>query len=275
MIRVEELERVLKYVLASAKVKNAKPLSAMFIANPECGKTSIINRYCLKTDGILYTTDATAYGIIMASNSLRDIEDGKITHIVVPDLTSCLARKESTIKTFIGFMNALIEEGIVNIATYATNLVRQRPNESRKAVVKCGFVTAITPTEFKRHKKQWDGIGFLSRMLPVTYNYSMTTQIEIMNFIKEEKFLAEVLEKLKLPKVYKTITLPKTIADEIEKYSIALSQKANLYGFRIQKQLQVLAKAIALCNGNDSVKENDMIEFKKCMEYINFDYKSI
>lgn len=110
MINVEPIEKILKYVLASGRVKDEKPLSLIIIAPVECGKTSIIRKHRFKASNVFYTTDATAYGIIRDTNQLKDFASGKLTHIVIPDLLTCLGRKAETVTTFIHFMNALIEE---------------------------------------------------------------------------------------------------------------------------------------------------------------------
>jgi len=77
MIKLDPIERILQIILASGKVKGEKPLSAIIVAPVEAGKTSIIRRVCLKAEPALYLTDATAFGIIRASNNLSDFKDGK------------------------------------------------------------------------------------------------------------------------------------------------------------------------------------------------------
>jgi hypothetical protein len=62
MINVQPILKILRCVLASGKLKGERPLSAIFIAPVESGKTTIINRYCLKSKNVFYTTDATACG---------------------------------------------------------------------------------------------------------------------------------------------------------------------------------------------------------------------
>jgi hypothetical protein len=52
MIKVEPVEKILRIVLASGKLKDEKPLSLLLIAPVECGKTSLIRRYCLKADNV-------------------------------------------------------------------------------------------------------------------------------------------------------------------------------------------------------------------------------
>lgn len=273
MVRVEPIEKILKCVLASGKLEDEKwPLSAIIIAPIECGKTSIINKYCLKSKNVFYTTDATAYGIIRDTHKLRDFKSGRLTHVVIPDLLTCLGRKKDTVNTFIHFMNALIEEGVVNISTYASNI-------KRKIGVKAGLITAIPPKPFFDRRRQWERIGFLSRALPVSFDYKVSTQIKILSYIQKQQHLEEAIEELDLPEKSKAIELPRKMARKIVPYVMILrdkhSQYQKVYGFRYQRQLQTLAKAIALLDDKAEVDRECIHELERLVNFINFDQNKI
>lgn len=272
MIKVEPIETIIKCVLASGKLKDEKPLSLILIAPVECGKTSIIRRYCLKSSNVFYTTDATAYGIIRDTNQLKDFSSGQLTHIVIPDLLTCLGRKQDTVTTFIHFMNALIEEGIVSLSTYAVKL-------QVTLEVKAGLITAIPPKPFHDKRRHWERIGFLSRALPVSFDYQVSTRIDILSYIKNEKHLEEKIENLKLPEESRVIKLPFEMAQEIEPYALSLatehSQYQQVYGFRYQRQLQTLAKAIALLEGKDEVDKQCIQELARLANHINLNFNKI
>jgi hypothetical protein len=272
MVRVKPIERILKCVLASGKLKDEQPLSAIIIAPIECGKTSIINKYCLRAKNVFYTTDATAYGIIRDTNKLQDFKSGRLTHVVIPDLLACLGRKQATVKTFTLFMNALIEEGIVNLNTYATQL-------QGGVQVKAGFITAITPDSFEDKRHQWARIGFLSRALPVSFDYKPSTRVKILSYIQKQKHLKDEIEEFELPKKSQVIRLPLKMARKIEPYALSLRDKHSeykkVYGFRYQKQLQTLVKAIALFDGKLEVDRECIHEFERLSTFINFDLNKI
>lgn len=273
MIKLDKIQGIIRYVLASGRLKGEKPLSCILIGQFECGKTSVIKKYCLKTDGVFYTTDATAYGIIRDSDKLRDFISGKLTHIVIPDLIPCLARRYETVNAFISFMNALIEEGVVSLSTYAIKL--SEPAVKRKKEVQVGLITSITKDFWESREQKWLKMGFLSRVLPVTWDYDISTKLEILKYIKKEEHLKEALEKLKLPKRKKLIRLPREFSDKVEPYTIELSAKLKGYGFRIQRQFQTLLKAIALTEGNDEVKQKHFKIFQGLLRFINLDYTKI
>lgn len=278
MIKTGVLEAILKYTLASGKLQKEKPLSILFIAEPECGKTQIIRKFSLKTSGIFYTTDATAFGIIRDTNNLNDFvkkDSNRLHHIVIPDLLTCLARRETTVNTFIHFMNSMIEEGVVNMNTFGVKL--GSAGQKKNLEIKAGLVTAITPKVFEDKRYRWNNIGFLTRTLPVTYKYKRSTRLEIMEYIKDEKYLKEILENLKIPKETSKnrIVLPKKYSDKAQRYSIALSEAQKMYGFRLQKQLQTLLKSIALYKGKKIVDNDIFDEFEKIIDFINYDFNAI
>lgn len=273
MIKTEPIEKIVKVALASGRLKDEKPLSIIVIAPPEAGKTSVIRKYSLKSNNVFYTTDATAHGIIRDTNSLREFESGDLTHIVIPDMLNCLSRKHHTVTTLIHFLNALIEEGVVNISTYASSI------RASKRDVKAGLITAITPGPFGDKRRHWSRIGFLSRALPVSFDYSVSSQVEIFSYIQNEQYLKDNLEKLKLPKKDKHIELPAKVAKDIQPYATVLarshSQLEKIYGFRYQRQLQVFAKALAMLNGRECVNDDDIHELGKLANYINLDLRNV
>lgn len=265
----------MKIVLASAYLKGEKPLSAVFVADPESGKTEIIRKYCLRTDGIFYTTDATAYGIIRDTNYLKDIESGKIKHIVIPDLLTCMARKDSTVNTMIHFMNSLIEEGIIDISTFALRIKKGVDIGKSKKEVKAGLVTSIAKIPFFDKRFRWSSIGFLSRVLPISYAYTFNTRLEILEYIENEKYLAEVLEKLRFKKTPREVILTPSYAKAVEPFSLNLAKAQELYGFRLQKQFQVMLKSLAYLRDSDKVEKEDLEKFKELVQFVNLEFNKV
>lgn len=272
MIKVDKILEIVKIVLASGYLRGEKPLSLVLISDVESGKTQIIRKYCLKTDGIMYTTDATAYGIIRDSNNLKDFEEGKYKHIVIPDLLTCMARRETTVNTLIHFMNSLIEEGVVNVSTFATKIKKE---DKRKVEVKVGLITSIAKIPFFEKKHRWSSVGFLSRVLPVSYSYTLPTRLEILEFVENQKHLEEALEKLKFNKKPRRVILPYEYAKMLEPYTLSVAKAQEIYGFRIQKQFQTMLKSIAYLRGSDVVETQDFDKFKEIVTYVNLDFNKV
>jgi len=79
-------------------------------------------------------------------------------------------------KTFIGFLNGLIEEGIACVSTYANRIASEKH-------VKCGIITAITGEELGDHRHRWHRVGFLSRVVPFSYSYGIDSVKKVFQYI--------------------------------------------------------------------------------------------
>jgi len=272
MVKIEPIRKIVKYALASGKLNDEKPLSVIIIAPVESAKTLVLRRYCLKAENCLYMTDVTAHGILKESDQLRGFRSGKLTHLVIPDLMPCMSRKQTTVSTLISFLNSFIEEGIVNISTYMTRI-------NEKVEVRAGLLTAIPSEPFRDRRHRWGSMGFLSRALPVTYGYKPSTRAEILSYIESQEHLKEKTVALKLPDEPKLIKLPIEFAKKIEPFALSLadeySKYQKVYGFRYQRQLQTLVKAIALFKENEEVNEECLDELEELLNYINFESNKI
>jgi len=258
-----KIEEILARVFASGYVTNAYPISAIIVAGIGAGKTMILKRY-MKSKGIAFISDVTAYGIV---NTLyKDIREKKIKHIIIPDLTTPLAKQQSTRNTFIAFMNSLIEEGVFKISTYAITIEEE---------IKCGLVTSIPREDFMSgyRKESWFKIGFMSRMIPISYSYSQNDIIKITEKLYK-KLVEKEVEELKLKE--RSVSIDENLAIQLVPYSMQLaSSLKHVYPFRQQKQLIILAMSNALYNDRDKVTQEDIDWVKNAMKYINLDYNPL
>jgi len=266
MLHIEPLKKIIVYCLISGKIKNEKPLSLIIAANPESGKSEVVKKF-KEINGVVYLTDCTAHGI--TKEILPRIETGGIHHIMIPDLLNPLSRKQSTVQTFITFMNALIEEGVAEISTYATGMTM------RKTELRCGLITAITKDKLSDKRHEWARMGFLSRAIPFSYSYSQQQVREIMEYIVNEKYHSETKEKLKIPANTKDIKLAKPLARMLMPEAYKFADANTTYGFRMQKQLQTLMKSIALYNGRKKCTKSDFNEVMFLLQWINLKFNTM
>jgi len=266
MIGNKKLLDAIELVIWSGLIKDEKPLSLMIVASAESGKTQALMKYNIN-DGIAYMTDCTAFGL--QRDIIPLVEKGEIKHIMIPDLLKPLSRKQSTVNTFVTFLNALIEEGIADILTYVS-----QPTRKIKGL-KCGLITSITADELKDQRHRWVSMGFLSRCLPFSYSYSQKTVKEIFDYIMSEKYQEESKIKLKLPKKPKDIKISKRFAEKVKPFSYAFAEPNKVYGFRFQTQLQVLMKANALRNKRKAVNNKDYKKVEDLMNHLNLNYKAL
>ena len=251
----------------TAYIRNVqKPNSLLIIAKPESGKTEVMKKFEVNKN-IAYLSDVTAFGI--ERDYLPRIETGEIRHIIIPDLLKPLSRKESTVKTFITMMNGLVEEGIASVSTYATRRLSDKH-------VKCGIITAITGEELSDQRHNWGRIGFLSRIVPFSYSYSIETVKKVFDSILGLEYMKECDIRLKyIPKQDKTIKLPRKYAQAILPSTTAIAQAQETYGFRLQKQFQALLQASALDKSRNSVNSRDVERVLHLMNWVNFEENPI
>lgn len=268
VIKMDVMTLAIKMTLFSGYIKNEKPVNLLLIAKPESGKTELLQGF-QQNEGIEYFTDVTAHGL--QQSIIPKIQAGKkVTHIIIPDLLNPLSKQKATVDSLIMFLNALTEEGIENIETYAAKI------KSLKGMkVQCGIIGCITKDGFEKFKKKWKSIGFLSRMLPVSYSFSVNNVEEIFNNVIQEEFKQNQPMVCIFPKEEVEIQSSVELNQRLKFIASFLGNISDAYGFRAQKQLQTLLKASALMNDRTETNEEDVQNVIKVANYMNFNYNPI
>lgn len=252
--KLTEVTELVKYVLYSDYVKlddTAKevPLSAMIIAKVESGKTAVVNQF-VPNDGILVMSDVTEYGLL--NDYLDDLKTGKVKRILIPDFINPINRKQDTVNTLITFFNSYISwEGVNSISTYAL------PNIRLTNPLKGSLLTTIAIADFNRLVARLAAVGFLSRFLPISYNYNQNSVEDILLDMAyhRDKWLPI---KLALPNGKIEVNLDPRFAVKLILLSKSIGEQAGAYGFRAMKQLMVLAKCRALSQQRTEVDISDI-----------------
>lgn len=262
MIGTEKLELIVELTLWSGCLQNERPLSLLIIAKPESGKSQLVLKYKENSPGVITITDCTAWGI--QKNFLNEMKDRQIHHIIIPDLITPLSRQPATVSTFIAFFNNLIEEGVVEVHTFAQDFKVEGLN--------VGIISTITPLVLNDSRHKWTRIGFLSRMLPVTFKYSQETAQNILHSITRREYHKDGPKVLNLPQEKQEVDLTQKIANKMlpltSKFNESLNKAERLYGFRHQKQLQVLLQAHAVMHGRNRVTLEDVDAVKSIVSLI-------
>ncbi|MFC2123061.1 hypothetical protein ACFLRP_05190 [Bacteroidota bacterium] len=279
MIRVKLIRRIIELAIWSAYIKGEQPVSVLLTAPVEAGKTEILMLFS-ENQGVVLLTDATAFGIIRDYGDV--ITNKQVRHLIFPDLIKPLSRGKETVHGFIAFLNSIVEEGLLRVSTYATTVA---PPEQSSDIgtppkpVKCGIIAALAKEVLKDGRHQWSQMGFMSRMIPVSYRYATDTQIIIRRSISKRKYIADKKVELQLPDNDIEVTLERKQAKELEALAadlVAIFKTSvnaeRIYGFRLQKQLQRLAMANALRKGRDTVTNKDVELIYKLSNIINLDY---
>jgi len=255
---LEKITEFIKIVLASGYVKNEKPLSLVLIAPVSSGKTTAIKQF-KGNKNVVISTDTTTWGIL--EKYQEKLKNGEIRHIIIPDLLNILARRETTVQTFLLFVNASSEDGIFPSKTYAL--------EVKEFIEPFGWILCLTNDAYKRKQKALRGMGFESRFLNVSYKYSLETIQRILKgIIEEEKFVIPTI-KFKNPKSKKVIKGNIKIFEELLTFSKLLCKNGNSEILRMQRKLQTFLKSNAFLRGDDKVTQKDLDKLKELIDLIH------
>ena len=281
MIHVEKIANILELAVFSAYIKGEQPVSVLVTAPVEAGKTELVLKFS-QNDGCVALTDVTAFGIMRDYGQL--IINRKVRHLIIADLVKPMSRGKDTVHTLIAFLNSLVEEGVLRISTYAEKIGAPSQvigSEVQPIPVKCGLIATLAKDVLANGRHHWARIGFMSRMLPVSYNYDINTQMEIHKSIAKREYTDEELIKLNLPTEDVEIQLESSQGDELLQLTALLNSLTSdksaekVYGFRLQKHLQRLAMASALKDGRDVVTQADVDYTRSLASCINLEYYAI
>lgn len=251
MIKMDDLQKILRLVILTGNLKNQKPVSLLVVSKSGNGKTELITHF--KKKSIDFITDATYVGLIDMMK-----EQPKLKHIIIPDFIKITQKKRSTSDNFISLLNALTEEGIAKL-----RLFNQQHDFKGRTM---GIITATTKQSFAQHKKIWETFGFVQRMLIVSFDYTEETIDLILEHINKEEYLD-----------YKKENINEIAGKEI-KSEQQLNSQLNKFAdkkFRPVKILQNLAKANAYLNNRQNVNQSDIDEIKRLSKFMNLNYNKI
>lgn len=269
MVQMIDLQNFLETVLFTGYLDDEKPVSIIIIAKPERGKTAVVSRY-MTNKGVYYFTDVTAWGIsdmLIPAIQRKEI----IHHIIIPDFLNCVVKNRSTSDKLIMFLNALTEEGITNIASYANRGIEKKVGEDIKnSIIKCGVITCITKLEYEKRKKRWQGLGFLSRFLPIQYEYNSQYVNKIFDNLSNNNKVLNPQIKLEFPDTLHHVELPYEIAKKAEPYAKIIGKQIDAHGIRLFEIFRTLLKANALKNKRNIVIEEDLNDLIKYIEFIKY-----
>lgn len=255
LIGLEKMTEFLEIVFNSGNIIGEKPISLMIIAPVSNGKTTLVKQF-YKNEHIKPFTDVTAYGILKGYE--RELRERKIRHIIIPDFLNVLVRRKTSVESLIMFINSSSEEGIEESKTYGFDI--------KEPIPPFGWILCMTKTAYDDKKKFLDGIGFSSRFIKISYNYSIDT----INAILEKIITGEkqTIPNLKVAyhKKQKDISANEDINRRIKLFANLLNKGSEAEGIRLQKLLQTLLKSSAYQRGSNKVEETDLTRIENLLE---------
>lgn len=159
LIEVDDLIKLVNLAILTGRIKNAKPISMLLIADTETGKTQILEVF-MNLKPVIWANDLSAHVIV--DEVALQVEKGK-THILIPDLLKVLGHQKMVTRNTMTMLNSIMEEGLKSVMFYGTRKDFKEP-------VRCGVIAAITKDAFKAREDHWKSIGFVGRCLLVSFS---------------------------------------------------------------------------------------------------------
>lgn len=268
LLEMEPLAKMLKLTLQTGYIKNAKASSLLIIAKAESGKTESMEQFKF-FNGVYYTNDITPKVIV--DKLLPMIDSDEMRHLMIPDVLTAVERNRATRQHLVNILKTIIEEGVTRLDAF-----HMRYEPRFKKTLQAGLITAITGKSYQEFKKDWVKIGFLSRMVPFTYNYTMQKVDKILESIAQEEYFGDnpkhkILERKRRIEVKGDPLL-------FAQFKLLVSdvgRAIDAYGTRMQKMFQTLSKANALLNGRTEVTQTDIDAIKDLSRWINYDFNPL
>lgn len=245
--------------ILTGRIKNAKPISMLLIADTETGKTQILEVF-MNLKPVIWANDLSAHVIV--DEVAPAVEKGK-THILIPDFLKVLGHQKMVTRNTMTMLNSIMEEGLKNVMFYGTRKEFKEP-------VRCGIIAAMTKDAYNSREKYWSSIGFVGRCIPVSFSYSDDTKLKIHQHIREG-FPTKAIEIITGKQM--KVEIPSGIAEKVQ--DLAITRTPFSTGFRLHKQLRSLLQAHALFCGRSKVKKEDYEEIRRLSKFMNVDFNEI
>jgi hypothetical protein len=283
--KVKHLDILLRhflYLLFTAYLKGEDAVSGLIYAWQERGKSTVV--LAIEHIGLLIEDDITAYGLSRKLNKLfHNHTIKRYHHLLIADLEKVSARTRTVKNELRSFLQSLMWDGVQTIDTY--NIHIDFPSRLKMAIIAC-----VTPDVFNE-KSAFRRLGFLSRLLPFSFNYNNNTVNEILRFIgtlEEDKLRIQTMKVLGRKKA--EITIPQHYLNLLDDKARILAKiiddfcpykkedEQRLIGSRAKRMLVCYLKSICLVNGNGertNINEGDWREFETMFKYFNFDMREL
>jgi hypothetical protein len=263
LIGVNKLREFVQSLILTGRLKCSQPVSAMIIAEPERGKTSIVvEKQC---EALAIMTDVTGKGLQILCQM-----NPRTTHIVINDMGIVGGHSPKTQNYFYAMLMAMTEEGIRSVAN---------PDgvEATKAGRR-GFIGCITTTQATDKRHAWHKRGLARRIVPFHFDYSEALVLKIKGEIDKDKSANfESINSFKIPEAPIQVEIDEKFSNEIRKLADVRAEKLRQLGISLLKNYRSLAKGHALLRTwkNPHVNENDVEFLKRIDPYIDWETAAI
>jgi len=197
--------------------------------------------------------------------------------VLIPDILNCTEKANVTKAPLLQSLKTMVDEGTTRIKTPYKDYHYDRP-------IKLGLISGITRESLYDSSTQKASLysdlrkmGFLSRMIPFSYEYPINKTTNIFDYIfgRRRSSFQMRIPQLKTPvdpQIYEP--MPRLLS-KLQVISHSLAQFSDSYGFRCQKNLQKLCYASAMLDNREQIKQKDIDKILNLGRWMNFSFNDL
>jgi len=274
LIEAQPLTDIIKLTLQTAYISDVeKPVNLLIIAIPESGKTTAMAKFNIA--GTYTTNNITQW--VVVNKILPMIEREGLKHLIIPDFLNAIEKDYTTRKGFLNLTKTLIEEGITSLDQFNV-----RTSKIYNPPIQCGLITGITKNSFFGFydqkelrwkggvKYDWASTGLLSRFVPFSYEYELTKIGRIFSAIEASEQGPNQKGKHVVVRTKRKVEGDSVLFQKLESISRLIGGETGSYGFRMQRNLQALARANAVLNDRSKVAQEDIDQITHLANWANY-----
>ena len=255
----------LNLILQTAQLKTyQKPISPLFLGRAGLGKSRLFIPL-MKPKNVSYVNDITPKYLV---EFLEKAKKGDKNFLAIPDFIHCTSHALATRSVLTSILRSMTEEGVKDLSDYHLEFKSEKP-------VKAGLITAMTKAGYGEFAIEWKKSGFLSRLLPFSYNHSPSTRETITDFLEKRKPDPIYKVKFKINKNPQHIEMPQHLLQQLHAYEELLGKSTNSTPYRAVIQLISMSEALAILRGENVLSQTDISIVGYLCNWINYNFNSI
>lgn len=258
--------QMLALTLQTAYLKDRQPVNVIFIAPPGIGKSTLLSS-TKDLPFVTYVNDMTPKYLV---KFMELVDEGKKKYLIIPDYGIMVSgHSEHTRATYQGVLRDGIDNGIMDLSSFGLEFRSKSPSGRTRF----GFITAITQSSFNENAYLWRSSGFLSRLLPFSFDHTPTTQQTISDNV--DRRIPFNVHKLDINKKVRQITSDPALLKQLRPYETLLADQAGSKPYRQTLQLSTFAESAVALRRGDTLEQRDIDTVADLCQYINYKFNAM
>lgn len=256
MIGTRLIEELCQSIAYSHLVKDYSRGSLLLLAAPENGKTTIAATASCK--------HVCRIAVISGRSILKEVNEHKHTEVLLfNDLSSVRALSAPATALLVVILNQLTQDERGKIA-----FAGQSSEEIDRPV---GMIACCPFATFTDHRARWKEMGFVSRMIPFSYQYGDELVANIKDLIDNGSHRAKSPTR-KMPRLGSRpvrIGMSPALTKHVRHLADARAKTLGQLGIRLLQNYHVLIRAHALIFGRRTVIKEDLDFLRAVDRYVS------